>query len=149
MPCDDVTEVLRLRLDKEDRLAGYQLIKRTCGRAVGEQSLLEEEFCGQAPSALLAMDADTFADAHPVDSDTEMFLQLKHYFAVQSGLQALLGFQAAGKDDPVKVARVVYEGEEVVLEAELSVDIITEQIKSCGRCSGCGVKQKLKERTAL
>ncbi len=143
MPCNDVTELLRLRLDEEDRLVGYALLKRTCGRAVGEQSLLEDEMRGRPAEDLLAQTADTFADAHPIGDDVEMFLHLKHFFALQAGLKAVLGLEGGGISDPVRIARVAYEDGEVILDAELVVDIITEQIKSCGRCKGCGAAAKM------
>jgi hypothetical protein len=137
MPCSDVTEVLRLRLDEQDRLAGYQLIKRSCGRAVGEQSLLAAQLDGRTAQELIALLAEDFADAHPTVSDEEMFLQLKHFFAVQAGLRTLLGLDPGGTGDPVRVAAISYEGGEVVLEAELVVDVLTDRIKSCGKCKGC------------
>ena len=144
MPCSDITETMRLRLGPEDRLAGYQLIKRTCGRAVGEKSLMEEAFAGMLAGEILAITADDFADAHAVPDETEMFLQLKHLFAVQSGLRALLGIEAAGPDDAVSVGRVMFEGDEVVLECDLAIDVITEKIKACGRCNGCAALSKRK-----
>lgn len=137
MPCSDVTEVLRLRVDDAERLAGYQFRKRTCGRAVGEESLLEALLAGLPAASILAYELDAFADENPTASDEEMFLQLKHLLAVQAGLRALLGHASAGASDPVRVARVATEDGGVLLEAELSVDVITEQIKACGRCKGC------------
>ena len=43
MPCKDVTELLEVVLDSEDRLLDYTFSKRTCGQGVGAASLLIEQ----------------------------------------------------------------------------------------------------------
>ncbi len=138
MPCDDITESLRLVLDGQDRLADYELIKRTCGRAVGERDLLATRLTGTPARELLELDGGDFADSLGIADDTELFLHLKHFFAIQAGIRALLGEVAAGVSDPVRVARVYTEGDAVAIEAEISIDVLTDQIKSCGKCKGCG-----------
>ena len=40
MPCDDITDVLELWFDENDRLEDYALTKRTCGAQVGHQAFL-------------------------------------------------------------------------------------------------------------
>ncbi len=138
MPCDDVTESLRIVISEQDRLESYELIKRSCGRAVGERSLMEDAFQGKTVDELLDIDTDTFAEAHPTGDEVEMFLQLKHLFAVQAGLQALTGVNPAGPSEPVRVASVACEDSRVIIEAEISLDVITEKIEACGKCKGCG-----------
>lgn len=142
MPCNDVTELIRLRIDDEDRLLGYQLIKKTCGRAVGEQSLLAAELAGSTAAQVLAWTGDAFAEKFPTASDEELVLQLKHLFAVQAGLRTLLGLEPGGVSDPIRVASVAYEAGECSIEAEISVDVLTEQIQACGKCKGCGALAK-------
>ncbi|MEO8377624.1 MAG: hypothetical protein ABI579_08125 [Candidatus Sumerlaeota bacterium] len=140
MPCSDVTESLRLRIDDADRVVGYELIKRTCGRAVGERSLLAEQFTGMDATAIAEMDADEYERQFPLpENDEETVLTLKHFFAVRAGARVLLGNVSGGVSDPVRVAKVGYEGNEVILEAEIVIDVITEEIKACGKCKGCGV----------
>ncbi|CAN5354470.1 hypothetical protein BH09SUM1_BH09SUM1_25260 [soil metagenome] len=143
MPCNDITEVLRIRVDAEDRVADYELIKRTCGRAVGERSLLQSAFAGQRAESIMALDAEEFADSQAISENDEetMVLVLKHFFAVQAGLSALFGHASAGPFDAVRVAAVTYEDNLCTLEAEIVIDAITEKIKSCGKCKGCGIKK--------
>lgn len=136
MPCSDVTEVLALELDEGEHLLSYYLNKRTCGRAVGEASLLLERLAGMPVPAITAISADEW-ESGAMD-EVELFLELKHLFALQSGLRALLGMDPAGAEDPVKASRIASDGGKLMFEAELSVDILTERIKSCGRCKGCG-----------
>ncbi len=141
MPCSDVTEVLALRLDESEHFLSYSLHKRTCGRSVGAGPLLEARIRGMPADAVLALDAGTweFGDADEV----QQFLELKHLFAVQSGLRALLGLEPAGADDAISTSRVAYDEEGLLLEAELAVDILTERIAACGRCKGCGSIAKM------
>lgn len=148
MPCSDITELLRLRLNNDDRVMGYELIKRTCGRAVGERSLMEAAFVGSNANDLARMTADDFADALPEMRDEELVLALKHFFAVRAGARVLIGHITGGVNDPVRVAKVGYEGDEVILEAEIAIDVITEEIKACGKCKGCGIL-KAKKLAAL
>ncbi|MCC6545561.1 hypothetical protein IT570_00210 [Candidatus Sumerlaeota bacterium] len=138
MPCTDVTELLRLRLDDGDRIVGYELIKRTCGRAVGERSLLAQEFVGADANEVAKLTADDFAETLPDMRDEEFVLSLKHFFAVRAGARVLIGHMSGGANDPIRVAKVGYEGNEVILEAEVVIDVITEEIKACGKCKGCG-----------
>jgi hypothetical protein len=140
MPCSDVTEVLRVELDAQDRLASYALIKKSCGRAVGERSLLAPKLVGLTANQLMDATVD-LVEPESIPDETEQFLALKHFFAVQAGLRVLLGLDAGGAFEPTRVARVWCEGESVWLEAELVVDVIVEKIEACGRCSGCATRR--------
>lgn len=142
MPCDDVTELLELRLDADDRLLGYRLAKRTCGRAVGEESLIAEPLAGAHASAIIAIDADAFIDEREPATDVEAFLLLKHLFAVQDALRVLAGEEPGGAAAPCAIASIAYDGDAMLLEAHLAVDAITQQIKACGACKGCGTKRR-------
>ena len=144
MPCNDVTELLRVVLDAEDRLSSYELFKRTCGRAVGERSLLLDAWQGLYATELIALDGDSFADGLTVSDDAELVLTMKHFFAVQAGIRVLLGLESGGPLDPVRVAAVsgTVDGG-LMLEAEIAVDVLAERIQACGRCSGCGVKKRV------
>lgn len=142
MPCTDVTEVLRLTFDEADRLTGYELSKRTCGRAVGEKSLIAAWACGRAAGELLDADIDAFLAAHPTPDETEEFLLLKHFFALRSGLAVYLGFEPGGPGDACAIASIGHGPGDTEFVGELKVEILTEQIRSCGKCGkACGVRQ--------
>lgn len=142
MPCSDVTEYIKIRLDGEDRLAVYELIKKTCGRAVGERSLVAEWLEGLPADDILAISADDFADAHPMPSIEEEFLLLKHLFALQCTLKAVLGQEPGGATDEVSIASIGYDEGELHADAFIAVDVITEKIEACGRCKGCAAFAK-------
>jgi hypothetical protein len=138
MPCNDVTELLALRVDGEDRLVDYKLLKRSCGRAVGESSLLLEEWRGLSVTELLAFDSDVVVQEDAAELET--FLRLKHFFAVQGALRVLLGDEPGGAMNPVRVAQLAGEGDHLLLTAELAVDVLVEKIEACGNCRGCAIK---------
>jgi len=142
MPCNDITETLFLRLDAGERLAGYRLAKRTCGRAVGEESLLAAELAGRPALDILNVDLEAFVAPMELGGDeVRTFLVLKHFFAVQAGIRSLLGIE--GNGTTCTVASVVCEGGDVTLEADLPIDALTEEIKACGNCKGCGALRKI------
>lgn len=149
MPCDDVTETIVLRLDAADCIAGYTLAKRTCGRAVGEASLLADSLAGRHVDDLLALDVEAFAAEQAFGEDeVAVFLALKHLFAVQTALRAATGLDPAGLLDPCTIARIASDGIDTIIEADISVEILTEKIKSCGNCKGCGAIRKLTKGAA-
>ncbi len=142
MPCNDITETLFLRLDADERLAGYRLAKRTCGRAVGEESLLAAELAGRRAGEIVALGVDDFMPRLDLgDDEVRTFLSLKHFLAVQAGLRALLGIEGVGT--ACVVAAVVCEGGEVTLEADIPIDALTEEIRACGNCRGCGALRRM------
>jgi hypothetical protein len=136
MPCDNVTELMRVVIDHDDRLKSYRLLKRTCGGAVGAESLLLERFQGRAVPELLALRADTFCSDNIVESDVEEFLSLKHFFALKSVLEAFTGSQPAGRDSACTVSGISYDSDGATIDAEIAVGIVTEMIQSCGHCGG-------------
>ncbi len=143
MPCEDVTESLEIVIDEESLLCDYRLTKRTCGRAVGEQDLILPYLKGKPAEKLAELDVEEFLEGLDIPSDEELVLTLKHFFAVTSGIRVLIGKEPGSALDPVRVAQVNYEDGGYHLEAEVVVDIITEQIASCGKCKGCGSLKKL------
>ncbi len=138
MPCTDVTEIIEVALDPNDRLKSYSLSKKTCGQPVGQASLLVGWLRGLPVEDILACDADTFLAEHPVKTQLEGFLTLKHLFALQSALQVLAGKEPGGPDDPCAATSVRYAEDELVIRATIRVDMVTDKIKACGHCKGCG-----------
>ena len=122
----------------------YFLAKRTCGQGVGAGNLLVEWLRGMSVEELLAYSAERFLDEHPIEDELEEFLSLKHLFAVQSVLEVLTGKEPGGKNDPCAAAEIAYENGDVVIDAQIAVDLVTEKIKSCGNCRACGKKAKQK-----
>lgn len=148
MPCNDITEIIRVVLDEHDRLRHYAFTKRTCGQGVGVTSLLLDELSGQSVDDILAIEPAAFIAKHPSEEELEEFLTLKHLIAVQEALEVLTGREPGGPADICAAAEIVYDAGECVIEAELKVDLVTDKIKSCGGCVGCGVTKKVESAPA-
>ncbi len=143
MPCSNVTELLRVTLDSDERVEHYRLIKDTCGAGVGDQSLLLDFVCGKTAAELLDLDADAYCAQNAITDEVELFLRLKHLFALQSALGAYAGKAAARAGDACAICEIMYDQGHVIIDAEISIDIVTDKIKACGRCAGCGIEPKL------
>lgn len=155
MPCKDVTERIRVVVDAEDRLKDYGFSKRTCGQGIGSATLLLDHLAGLSIDDLLAWDAEIALNTFPIanpgtkEGDIEEFLTLKHFFAVQSALEVLVGREPGRKGDLCSAADISFDDGEMVIEALIDVDIVTDRIKSCGNCGSCGAKKKKKSKSAL
>ncbi len=140
MPCADVTEILRIILDKDDCVVSYALNKLTCGGSVGTQSLVFDWIRDKHASDIVHESIENFLMHHPTEDIVEEFLMLKHFFAIQNGLKALLGYEDGGVQSPCMVDRILYSDSGIEFTARIKVNVLTEQIKSCGSCRSCGTK---------
>lgn len=138
MPCNDVTELLEVVLDAEDRLVDYTFMKRSCGKGIGGESLLMDLLRGRSLDELLHKTAQEYLDEFPAADDIEEFLGLKHLFAIQGALEVLTGREPGRKDDAFAASGIVYGEDETRITGRIAVDIITEKIASCGGCGTCG-----------
>lgn len=152
MPCDNVTEIIRLVIDKDDKLISYRLVKKSCGGILGQESMLIDMLKGKTTKNIMAIDPAAFRSSYPAQSDVEEFIAFKHLFAINSALETLTGKQPGGPHSPCVLAEISYDNGNLIAEAEIAVDIVTEQIRACGICAGCGVKsfreKKARTRTA-
>ena len=133
MPCNDVTDILEIGLDNSDRITGYNLIKRNCGRAVGGRSLIINWLKGAEARTILDTTADRFLDAHSVDDPIEEFLLLKHFLSVKEGLAILLGDNSGGVNDFCTVDTIRHGPKGTEIIAHIRSEMMTGQIKACGR----------------
>lgn len=133
--------MMQVTLDADDCLKSYWLAKRSCGQGVGAGSLLLDQLAGRSVDALLEADAETYLNEFPVEDELLEFLSLKHFFAIQTVLEVLTGKIAGGKDDPCAAAEIAFENGDMIIDARISVDLMTEKIKGCGACKGCGTKK--------
>ncbi len=137
MPCTDVTECIEVVLDADDRLVSYALRKRTCGRAVGADALLDTLLTGKTPAEIARLAPDDLLDQYRPSGDIEVFLALKHLFAVQAACAVLSGAAPGGPHDPCAAASIVCEAGLTRLTGLIRVDVVHEEIRACGRCAGC------------
>lgn len=137
MPCKDVTEIISLQLDQEDRLVSYSLIKGTCSGGVGEVSLLRDIVISRSASDLMDQSVEEILREHSFKNDIEEFLHWKHLVAIQSALAAMVGKESPNRRRVCEVDEILYGPEGISLSGRIRVDILTDEIKACGRCAGC------------
>ena len=142
MPCSDVTELIQVELDAQDNLKSYRFIKKTCGQGIGHETLLHDVLGGMCVDDILAINPGDFTQIYPVDSSIEEFLTLKHLVAVQSVLEVLTGKICGTAKDICAVSEIIGDGNITRIHARISVDLVTERIKSCGGCKACGKVRK-------
>ena len=142
MPCSDVTEVIHVELDDNERLVHYAFSKRTCGQGVGAESLLLDQLRERPLSDLLEYEGDDFLAEYPIPDDLEEFLSLKHLYAIKSALEVFAGREAGGRNEPFALSEIGYQEGRWMIEGRISVELVTDRIKSCGGCKGCGKTQK-------
>jgi hypothetical protein len=148
MPCKDVTELLEVILDADDRLADYTFSKRTCGQSVGAAALLIDQLRGRSAGELVHKTAAEFLDEFPIADPIEEFLSLKHLFAIQGALEVYSGVEPGRKSDAFAVAGIEYAEDTTRIFGRIAVDIVTERIKSCGGCGTCGSERSEPGREA-
>lgn len=138
MPCKDITELLEVVLDAEDRLVEYTFSKRTCGQGVGTAALLIDQLRGRTVEELLHKSAAEFLAEFPISDPIEEFLSLKHLFAIQGALEVYAGVEAGRASDAFAVAGIEYGEDNTRIHGRIAVDIVTDKIKACGGCGTCG-----------
>jgi hypothetical protein len=138
MPCNNLIEQIRITLDDRDCLTGYQFIKQTCGQGVGSRSLLTEFLLGLSVDELLALDSERlFAVCRPGD-DVSRFLHLKHLFAIQTVLEVYTGHSNGAAKSACAIAEIGDDQGQVVIDADIDVELVTDKIRACDGCRGCG-----------
>lgn len=141
MPCNDVTEILKLTLDPEDRVIRYSLSKLSCGGAVPGRSLIRKWVKHQTAAAILQLNPKLIVDDVQTEDPIEEYLHLKHLFAIQMALTTFLGGQAGRPDDACVINTISNGPEGTELLVELKVNVLTDKIKSCGLCDTCGTDE--------
>lgn len=137
MPCNDVSENLKLILDHDDRVIFYALSKDTCSGAIGKPSLLKKWIKNKTASEVLTATSDDIHAFYPTRSETWQFLYAKHLFVVQQAVRALLGETSSRPTDYCAIHSVIYTEQGVEMYARMNMDLMTDEIVACGNCSSC------------
>ncbi|MEI6222385.1 MAG: hypothetical protein WCP97_06490 [bacterium] len=138
MPCGDVTEILHIALDHEDRVREYTLHKKTCGRAVGLDSLLQEWVQGKTPDVILETDPGALLDTFFRLDATDQFMILKHFRALHSAMAAFTGKVGASHHDECTIDTLYATPEGMEMVAYIHVAMNTTNIPGCSSSCGSG-----------
>jgi len=117
-------------------MVDYNLSKRTCGGSLGDESLLGNKLKSLRPEEVLALAGEDIIAKFQQPSKVEEFLYRKHLSAVQDGLAALVGRNAASPADPCAIESVTIGPEGVEMVAVIRSNLETGKIKSCGGGGG-------------
>jgi hypothetical protein len=139
MPCNDIRERIEIRLDDDDRLIDYSLVKNTCGAPVGHAALLLEVLRGESSQAILKHDENKWLPKDEELGPEELFLYYKHLFALRAALQAAFGLVRGGPDDLCALASMGCDINGALIKGLISVEALTQEIKSCGNCKTCRI----------
>jgi hypothetical protein len=138
MPCNNIVEQIRITLDDRKCFTSYRLIKQTCGQDVGGRSLLTKFLLGLSVDELLVINSDRLLAVCRPENDISRFLHLKHLFAIQAVLEVYTGCQIGAGNSPCAIVEIGNDRGEVVIDADIDVGLVTDRIKACGGCTGCG-----------
>lgn len=146
MPCKDQTEELTLTLDEYDHIASFHLQKISCGRTVGEQILAPYVVGYSVEHILSSTIEEVVPDLHTYKR-IEEFLLFKQYFSIRAALLVLTGERSGQTSEPFVVEELCFDPDQTSLKGLVAVDLISEEIKSCGSCKSCRViPKKLEEQ---
>jgi hypothetical protein len=145
MPCNDVTELLELTLDADDRVRAYSLAKNTCGAPVASRLELTSFIAGRHIDELTdrtlmqIVESAGGGEAAPPPriKFLDEFMLQKQLGALQRALAVYRGAEPGGKDDAFAMASIDFDGLETRIVGLLRVDLLTAEIEACGGCSSC------------
>jgi hypothetical protein len=137
MPCTDIQEELLIRLDQHERLISYHYAKKTCGKLVGAQGLLNEVVAGTSIDEVLSWTTVELLKHFPKQPDDgDLFLLAKHLHALQASLQVYVG-SGDEVQEFCSLDGISNDGNEVVVHTSLVLPYMDGQIiPSCGQRSG-------------
>lgn len=135
MPCKDITDHLRIRLNSDDRIVRYALRKLSCGGAVGHQSLIIDWLENKTPEEILNSRPEELLNSHDTTDDIEEYLLLKHFLAVKAGLSIMLGRESGSVNDYCQIEAIRHSSNGTEILAHISVEGMTEEIQACGSCN--------------
>jgi len=142
VPCSDITEVIELQLDHDDRLTAYALTKRTCGAEIGRASLLADLLVDLGAHDLATLTGEEVAAHYGAQPVSAEFLAAKHLVAVRQAARVYLGHAAGAAGDPCALASVTAHPDGITVRAALRIDLLTGEIEACAKC--CGARRQPK-----
>jgi len=148
VPCDDQTEILELVLDTQDLVKQFRLYKMSCGKPVGDDSLLAYIQDTHIEEILMSDISDVVPDIRQKE-DLESFLLAKQLFSIRAALGVWTGSSAGMLHEPFALDELFYEEEGVKITGLISVDLIREEIKACASCTSCKVGRSEKAQRRI
>lgn len=133
MPCNDITEILKLTLDNDDRIVEYSLRKITCGGNVAGQSLMRPWLKHKTVEEALAVRPVEILKSLSGSDELREYLHLKHLYSIQSALRVLTGESSGEIGQACVISALEQDENGTRLTAEIHIDLLTDEIKACNR----------------
>lgn len=134
MPCDNISESIRIALDSDDRLKSYRLYKKSCGAEVGDESLLQYQLRDRTVTEILNLGIEQFTRGIAGLNEIDRFLATKHFFAVRLALKVLIGKQDGGPNVDCRIVEINYDEEGLTFEADIELAAVAGKIRECAQC---------------
>ena len=131
MPCDNVTEIIKLKLDHNNRFVDYSLTKQSCDRVIGESVLINQQLKGRAIEQILEATPETILTGNISSSSDSYYLYIKHFQAIQSVLAIWLGQRDGQTGERCSIDVINHDEEGIELTAIIKLNLQTENIISC------------------
>jgi len=134
MPCNDITDILKIVVDNDDHIVRYGMEKQSCGSAVGGQGRVRKWLYARNVDQVLAATTGDFLIDFVTDDPIEEYLYLKHFLAAKKSLEILLGRESGSKENYCTVDTVRHGPKGMEIVVLIKSDLMTDEIQACGNC---------------
>ena len=131
MPCNDLTEKIKISLDNNNRVVNYSLTKRSCQFAVWDESLIIEWVKNRSLDEILKTSLESFLEVNPINSDTEKSMLIKHFESIQHVLEIVAGKSEGTTADICVIESINCEPEGMKITAFINLRLKTKNVISC------------------
>ena len=132
MPCDNITEIIKLKLDHNNHFVDYSLTKQSCDKVIGESSLINKLLKGRTVEQILEANPGSIMPGNVSVSTDSHYLYIKHLQAIQSVLAIWLGQRDGQTGERCVIDAINHDEEGIELTAIIYLNLQTENIISCG-----------------
>ncbi len=132
MPCDNITEIIKLKLDHNNHFIEYSLTKQSCDRPIGESSLITDKLKGHTVEQILDATFESILKGYLSSSPESRYLYTKHLQTIQSVLAIWLGQRDGQTGGRYVIDAINYDDVGIELIAIIKLNLPTENIISCG-----------------
>lgn len=131
MPCDEISEVITVVLDREERLRYFLFEKMTCGKIVPLSGKLNDHCRGMDLDALDALDLDAAVRSLGVSDEETFFLVEKELDALQSVVANYRGSERGFDPDRYRIESIECGEDSVTIKQVILAPKPETKIPSC------------------
>ena len=110
MPCDDSSSRIEVRVDGEDRIAGFRFRKMTCSKGIGGDLGFEDYCRGRGIDEIRSLPIESvFRDLDVTDADDRFLLYLE-WEALRAALDRYVGEDEHLDSERFRIASIEWDG---------------------------------------